>query len=192
MKNRPAKDRFGSNPWLRDWVNRPGVPLELAQLPEHWRITELHFLCDRPAGMQPGPWMVRSFRGAVGRVLKHWHAAGRSSLYPATAFEVFYQTHGMIGGFHIPKPIGFHIDLKGGKLRLRVALFGDACLWRDDFVEAASLALAGGIGLWENGRILRPWQMEDWHWIQRARRKVPEWTGRAMIVQPNALGITPC
>lgn len=181
MTRPPRRDRFGNSPWLQDWLNRPAVIVPLQDLPSLWRRTDVHFVCDRPQGMQSGLWMARSVRGAFGRILKRWHEQTRLSGLPASAFEGLFQSHAMLDGVHIPKPIGFHVCDWDGGVMVRIRLFGNAAMWRDEVIEAMSVALAQGIGLWENGRILRPWPQRDWWWIEHGARQLQQPSDRAVL-----------
>jgi hypothetical protein len=71
---------------------------------------------------------------------------------------------------------------EGNTIRIKIRLFGLADVWRDDVIEAMSLALADGIGLWENGRILRPWPLLDWHWLRLETCRSRAWTGSAVVM----------
>ncbi|MEY2943501.1 MAG: hypothetical protein RLY97_1515 [Pseudomonadota bacterium] len=179
---KPARaDRFGTNGWLRDWVTRPMVALSVQELPLHWRICEMSFVCAKPAGFQAGDWMVRSVRGALGRILAEMRNSDASKAMPASAFEGLFQTHGMVDGVHIPKPIRLVVAVEGERIRIVIRLFGQADIWRDCVVEAMAEALRRGIGLWENGAILREWPMVDWYWQSRASMAIPDWSGDAIL-----------
>lgn len=159
----PRADRNGSNQWLSELLSASSAKVVLHELPHHWQQTDIHFVCDRPRSFVPGFWMARSVRGAMGRVLKQWFMDGRPSDFPASAFEALYQHHGHIGRDHIGTPMRFSVSATHDTIGICVRLFGLGDLWRDDVIEAMSTALHSGIGLKENGSILRPWPMRDWY-----------------------------
>lgn len=158
----PRADRRGDNAWLAAWLAQPTATTTLEALHGFWRYTDVQFRCARPKGLEDGPWMVRSVRGALGRVLRGWYEAGRPSGFGATAFEAFYQHHGVLGRDHVPVPLRLSVEAGRDTIMIRARLFGGADIWRDDLIEAMAQALHGGIGLKENGSILRPWLLEDW------------------------------
>ena len=182
MKNRPAADRFGNNVWLKEALNKPAVRMAFSELPSHWRQTDLYFICDKPAGFVPGTWMARSVRGALGRLLIHKINDPAERALPATSFEALFQNHFVIDNVHGPKPFRVRVMCERNQITVRLRLFGCAELWRDNLAEAMVTALAGGIGLWENGRILRPWPLTDWWWTRTEGIAVPPWQAKARIV----------
>lgn len=117
----------------------------------------------------------------MGRILREWHDQARPHGWPASAFEGLYQSHAMLNGEHIPKPLGIRVTDNGASIAIELRLFGEAAMWRDDVIEAMTTALAIGIGLWENGKILRPWPLADWWWEQHSRRSIPPFSSRVVL-----------
>jgi len=137
----------------------PVVRLGFPDLPPHWRTTTIRFRCGRPAGFQPGPWMVRSVRGAWGRTLKSFRRAGGDE-----AWQGFFCEHAIIGRNHVPKPYVLAVEARVDELIVVMTLFGRADYWRDTVIETMATALERGIGIAENSPLLKRWRVLDWHW----------------------------
>lgn len=181
MTRERRRDRFGDNRWLSEWVENPTISVGIAELLPLWNETEIRLTCAIPAGFIPGPWMTRSFRGAIGRTLGQWHKTARPHGLAASAYEGLFQTHGTINGDHIPKPVSFMVEVCGNNLVVEMRLFGRAAIWRDDVIEAAIVTLNQGIGLWENGRTLRPWPINDFWWKESTGQIPPMPAGEVTV-----------
>lgn len=161
MKN----EALAPSPALQRILAEPAAIVGMDNLHNFWRTTTVTLLCARPAGLEPGPWMARSVRGAWGRMV--WDLPFRGG--PAHARDAFFGHHHRIRRNDVPVPVVVEVDAAHDVVTCRFLLFGMADRWRDEVIETAISALNRGVGIAENSPKLAPWSVLDWWWTSQTR-----------------------
>jgi len=180
----------GANPLLRQQLENPPVSLDFAELPEHWRRTQLIFTCPRPKGLEEGPWLPVAVRGAWGRrllaqaVRENGRRAAPDPFGRASALQVFFRQHAMVKrGLAVPKPYVIGVEAGARTLTIVLTLFGFAGFWRKQAGDAMASALAGGLPLRERGRMRVVFRLLDVAWGRSESVPVPDALGDPLLVR---------
>ncbi|MBX3517849.1 MAG: CRISPR system precrRNA processing endoribonuclease RAMP protein Cas6 [Rhodospirillales bacterium] len=172
-------DREPGHPLLKERLESPAITVDFDALPLHWQRTLLVFACERPRGLEDGPWLAAALRGAWGQqLLRATESEGRRATDPfgrPSARDVFFRTHAWVTSkLPVPRPFVISITGDGRTMRIALTLFGFAGFWRKDARDAMAAALAHGLPLREGGGQRRPWVLRDVYWGRSETVPVPE------------------
>ncbi|TNE65422.1 MAG: CRISPR system precrRNA processing endoribonuclease RAMP protein Cas6 [Alphaproteobacteria bacterium] len=147
---------------LARYLGNPVETVPVEAMVNHWRQTVLYVVCDRPAGLEEGPWLAAMVRGAWGRQLHAIAPDGQE----ISAFDVFFgAAAGYWNGAPAPKPFVLAVDAHGDHIDIRLTLFGAADRWRQDAFDALLAGLATGLPLRPVGTTaFVPWHVSDARW----------------------------
>lgn len=180
-------DRGAAHPTLLQRLENPAITLDFAALPLHWQRTLVVFECERPSGLEDGPWLPVAVRGGWGRqLLRQAEAAGGGNdpFGRPTARDVFFRTHAWVTPkLPVPRPFVIDLDSRGLTLRVMLTLFGCAGFWRKEARDAMAAALATGLPLREGGAQRRPWPVRDLYWGRSETVDVSEMVPDRLVIR---------
>lgn len=165
------------------------MTLDFAALPEHWRRTLLVFTCERPKGLEDGPWLPVALRGGWGRqllamALEAEAAAPADPFGRANALQAFFRSHAQLtAGYAVPKPFVIGVSSDARTLTVTLSLFGFAGFWRKQAREAMAAALAAGLPLRERGRMRVPYRLLDVAWGRSESVPVPDQAADTLLIR---------
>lgn len=164
------------------------MSLDFPDLPKHWRRTLLVFTCERPRGLEEGPWLSVALRGAWGRQLLamalHGGEAAADPFGRANALQVFFRSHARLtAGYAVPKPYLIQWDADARTLSVALTLFGFAGFWRREARDAMVAALSAGLPLREHGRLRVPYLLADLAWGRTESIEVEEAAADTLLVR---------
>jgi hypothetical protein len=176
------------HPTLKRELDAPPLTLDFPALPDQWRRTLLVFRCQRPPGLEEGPWLAMALRGAWGRQLLTMAVAavgGDNAADPfgrAQAVEVFFRTQAHVTRqLAVSKPFVIRVIFGPRLLTVQLTLFGFAGFWRPQARDAMLAALAQGLPLREGGRLRVPYPVVDCHWGRAETVAVPEPAAEVLV-----------
>lgn len=142
----PREDELSA--YLR---NAKAEPASFDAFADAWRAERIIVRCPGAGALSNTESTPRRIWGALQAAL----AAGASaealdgkpcSWSPPCAFALFHSNQGMhFGGFAVPKPFALAVDAEGEDLLVSLTLFGDACEWGGEAMDALVRGLRAGL-----------------------------------------------
>ncbi|MFZ1416714.1 MAG: CRISPR system precrRNA processing endoribonuclease RAMP protein Cas6 [Defluviicoccus sp.] len=181
-------DRGSGHSLLKERLEGPAVVLDFDSLPDHWQRTILVFECERPSGLEDGPWLAAALRGAWGQQLMHQaESVGERPADPfgrPSARDVFFRTHAWVTTkLPVPRPFVITVAPEAKVMRIALTLFGFAGFWRKAARDAMAAALERGLPLREGGWQRRPWRLMDLYWGRSETVAMPEEPPTELVIR---------
>lgn len=164
------------------------VAVPLAQLPWHWRATEIVVRCRRPAGFETGHSLAGRVRGAFGEALHHAvDGRPRSLRGLPPAFRLLFTVPPPAPASTGPlfhnrvRPYVLFTENAGDAVVVTLRLFGYAAAWQAESRAALLAGLAAGITVAPGARVRAPLRVLGVETRQPPRPAVPEHIAEALV-----------
>lgn len=171
MTGIPADRKPAPHPAIEAFLRRPLATCDLSEVHRVWRTTRVTFVFRRPPDLEGGFRLAGAVRGALGDPLRE--IAERESAHPlGSLFHAMYADHCQFEErWHVPKPFVIWVDEDRDKIYVRISLFGEAGVFREQLVEAMMVVMSprqtrgqAGISIRTGGRIRHRWELLDIYW----------------------------
>lgn len=157
---RPLPPPGGAHPNLSARLAEPVAWLDFSRLTRHWRHVVVSVEATRPRLLDDGPGLAGRIRGAWGWALTDLARLREGELGPS-AYDVFFREQAFWAPrMTVPKPFVLAAGCSGGRLCVRLTLFGFAGFWALEAMQGLVAALRQGIVLDHQARVRAPVEPE--------------------------------